>query len=74
MTDKPENPPAFPINGGVWDEDQYGMTLRDYMATKAMGAFISTMNNVVLEGIPKADHVSKWAYAQAGAMLEARES
>ena len=54
------NPPAFPD----WTKD--GMTLRDYMAAKAMQALID--NDGLFSEIPTQ------AYALADAMLKAREA
>lgn len=59
MTDKPENPPAFPPYIDPWidhpnhgrihraqigETDTQGMTLRDYFAGRAMHAMISHAN------------------------------
>ena len=64
------NPPAFPVQS-VYIEDQEtnsrGMSLRDYMAAKAMQAIISSHDNTTL------DFVSGKAYQYADAMLHARE-
>ena len=65
------NPPAFPVQS-VYIEDQEtnsrGMSLRDYMAAKAMQAIISSHDNTTL------DFVSGKAYQYADAMLAARET
>ena len=61
------NPPAFPIGLEAFGEDKTGMTLRDYMAAKAMQAIISSHDNTTL------DFVSGKAYQYADAMLRARE-
>ena len=70
------NPPAFPVQS-VYIEDQEtnsrGMTLRDYMAARAMEAFISGW--IERNIYPPNDlDVAKHAYAMADAMLKARES
>lgn len=64
--------PAFPIfsdsvpHGGnaAWG----GMTLRDYMAAKAMQAELIQNNSV------EDEKIAKWAYAMADAMLKERET
>ena len=65
------NPPAFPVQS-VYIEDQEtnsrGMSLRDYMAAKAMQAIISSHDNTTL------DFVSGKAYQYADAMMKAREA
>ena len=62
------NPPAFPIVIDLGDGVQYqkGMTLRDYMAARAMQALID--NDGLFSEIPTQ------AYALADAMLKAREA
>jgi hypothetical protein len=45
-----------------------GMSLRDYLAAKAMQAIISNPNS---DGYP--EDYAKWAYQQADAMLEVRK-
>lgn len=69
--------PAFPRD---YCSDQFGMTLRDYFAAKAMASFIAsdTINNLIrarvsgttLQGF---DVLADMAYVQADAMLKARE-
>jgi hypothetical protein len=74
MNPKDTSSPAFPTttDNGVnfWE---YGMTLRDYFAAKAMQAHVSDSRS------DRAAHkfqrdVSIIAYQQADAMLEARKS
>jgi hypothetical protein len=67
------NPPAFPIQGfstrygqGFQAVMSDGMTLRDYMAARAMQALID--NDGLFSEIPTQ------AYALADAMLKAREA
>ena len=63
------NPPAFPLhNHGVQTLGMHisGMTLRDYMAARAMQALID--NDGLFSEIPTQ------AYALADAMLKAREA
>ncbi len=67
--------PAFPNVGDVryTSEDQYGMTLRDYFAAKAMQGLVASCNNQDrLEGILGFRKISEAAYAAADAMLKAR--
>lgn len=69
------NEPAFPINGGLHDNQHNGMTLRDYFAAKAMQGY------VIRGGCPDMDEsdddfdsrISKWSYEMADAMLKARD-
>lgn len=74
MTDKPENPPAFPWNqhqneDGTWDQDgEQGMTLRDYFAAESLGGFLS--HPECTASSPEND--AKWAYKYADAMLKER--
>jgi hypothetical protein len=56
------NPPAFPIH---WENHHQGMSLRDYMAAKAMQALID--NDGLFSEIPTQ------AYAIADAMMKERE-
>jgi hypothetical protein len=64
-----KNPPAFPqfvlSNGGAYVEG--GMTLRDYFAAKAMQAMETRSASGTYQGR------AIQAYAQADAMLKARE-
>jgi hypothetical protein len=63
-----KNSPAFPIVIDLGDGVKYqnGMTLRDYMAAKAMQALID--NDSLFSEIPTQ------AYALADEMLKAREA
>ncbi len=76
MTQKPDNPPAFPCidNAGpsgqtVWRHD--GMTLRDYFAAKAMQALMIAPEK---HTVCNADQCANVAYLTADAMLKAREA
>ena len=62
------NPPAFP---SVFDHER-GMTLRDYLAAKAMQGFIQYSAS---KGIytPPDNELAKMSYDLADAMLAARE-
>jgi hypothetical protein len=66
------NPPAFPIH---WEHDHEGMTLRDYMAAKAMQSLISLPETFL--GIHKktitVDQICGSCYEWADAMMKARE-
>ena len=65
-----KNPSAFPISGSQYSHT-YGMTLRDYMAAKAIeGATVSAASNV------RFNHalIAEEAYLLADAMLKARET
>jgi hypothetical protein len=57
------NAPAFPDGLG-----KKGMTLRDYMAAKAMQGMIVDVVQ------PQYDYIAETAYAMADAMLKAREA
>jgi hypothetical protein len=66
------NPPAFPIGLEAFGEDKTGMTLRDYMAAKAMQGLLA---GLLADGQDlKWDQVAIDSYRQADAMLKARES
>ena len=64
--------PAFPHYGGAgWIGP--GMSLRDYFAAKAMQGLLA--GRFLICADPAAEHaVSKAAYQQADAMLEARNA
>jgi len=60
------NPPAFPNEGfNGWGEPFQGMTLRDYMAAKALPFLMSAYEDM--------DAIAGVAYKMADAMLKARE-
>ena len=59
------NPPAFPTGTGVTPYNP-GMTLRDYMAAKAMPQCFAICATT--------DTAAKEAYRMADAMLKAREA
>ena len=68
-----KNPPAFPIQGfstrygqGFQAVVSDGMSLRDYFAAKALPYLMSAYEDI--------DAVARVAYAQADAMLKAREA
>lgn len=68
--------PAFPTqeqrfpDGVLNQEAEYGMTLRDYFAAKAMLAAATNLKGA--DGF-RFDERAQWAYLQADAMLEARK-
>jgi hypothetical protein len=66
------NPPAFPLSGDWSQIKEKGMTLRDYMAAKAMQGMLAGLlaygHDIMW------DQVAKDAYKQADAMLKAREA
>ena len=71
-----KNPPAFPVPLSEYQTLQStaanGMTLRDYFAAKAMQAQWTWFAAGDVPR-PKDFDIAKWAYAQADAMLKARE-
>lgn len=83
MTDKPENPPAFPCkfmkhksgeigNSVAIYEEAEGMTLRDYFAGQALQGMCSFNGT---EGLGCAPYnTAERAYECADAMLKARQS
>ena len=71
------NPPAFPVSADT--KTFQGMSLRDYMAAKAMQGLMAGRWKSDMHGIPydayraDADEWAKSAYHFADAMLKARE-
>lgn len=69
MTDK--TIPAFPTNTATV---QYGMTLRDYFAAKAMQGIMNSDRYVGTIGTNRYEYnTAKHAYQMADAMMEARK-
>lgn len=68
MSDKPENPPAFPCS--VYDGRQAGMTLRDYFAAAAMQGELSSQHG--MSQWTDYQRLAEVAYKAADAMLKAR--
>lgn len=75
MTDKPDNPPAFPFqrpadeNSYILPEPHPGMSLRDYFAAAALTGLLT-------QGYDKFD-LGEWstqAFQYADAMLKARNN
>lgn len=83
MSAKPENPPAFPSpQNENFRAAEYGMSLRDYFAAKAMQGALSNEENFKrfneIRKQKKPDYffenyVSEIAFCCADAMLKARE-
>lgn len=84
--DTVDNPPAFPTHfpaGSAAGLGQQGMSLRDYLAAKAMEAFTGNMvindrmtprhlrATALLEALPDIAEIS---FAMADAMLKARKA
>ena len=70
MTDKIENPPAFPeVDGGRFYRG--GMTLRDYFAGQALAGILSYPDAHLVAGT--ASQAAGSAYQIADAMLAARK-
>lgn len=80
MTDKPENPRAFPRTGegfGNPHYDEAGMTLRDYFAGQAIDAIVA----IGLESLRRGElteytdetKLAEAAYVMADAMLAERK-
>ena len=83
MSDKPNNPPAFPLpntycpNGEI-EHGSNGMTLRDYFAAQAIQGMITNDRFVTNVAKKSAENetdlnLSLAAYEIADAMLKARE-
>lgn len=67
MTDKPENPPAFPTDNVYAGK---GMELRDYFAAAALQGMLSLKEGCALEK----DMLAVICFRMADAMLKARQS
>ena len=76
MTNERNDEPAFPIAGAVAAYQYPGLSLRDYFAAKAMGAFCagaSGMGGFKTEEVREQfEIVARFAYIAADAMLKAR--
>ena len=74
MTDKPENPQAFPIpadDKAGWHSTE-GMTLRDYFAGKALAGFFASALRPIQDRDEDLAHDAEFVYRVADAMLKAR--
>lgn len=60
---------AFPLDPEKWGVDEPGMTLLDYMAAKAMSAYILSLPP---DASLNPSLIAIWSYKMAGAMLAAR--
>ena len=69
-----KNPSAFPLHPEHWQEENQGMTLRDYFAAKAMQGLVTASHND--GGCLKCDdkYIAPLAYDIADDMLKAREA
>jgi hypothetical protein len=61
------SPPAFPVSEGEFNNVEYGMTLRDYFAARAMAGMISKY------GLEDIMELAAIAYNVADAMMAERE-
>ena len=71
------NPPAFPLTSNWLGELRHlnGMTLRDYIAAKAMQAIMGDSRYGGVIGVNNYQHrTAEDAYKMADAMLKAREA
>lgn len=69
-----EDEPAFPVNGGLHENQYNGMGLRDYFAAKALPAVMKLCRHDTLdEGESLPAHCAAAAYLIADAMLAARQ-
>lgn len=69
--------PAFPVSGSEHNYPIEGMTLRDYMASKAMAAIVRRWDGHSFGGGPNSpqyEELAEDAYHIADAMLRAREA
>ena len=65
------NQPAFPLHPESYDEECFGMTLRDYFAAQAMQSFLDEVGSGSDQRFYK--DIAIGAYQVADAMLKARE-
>ena len=65
------NPYAFPLHPESYDEECFGMTLRDYFAAKAMQSFLEEVASGSDQHFYK--DIAVGSYRVADAMLKARE-
>ncbi len=75
MTQKPENPPAFPLSYPRPLGANNGMTLRDYFAVQALvGSLNIAAQKTSYDSVcAESDKLAKRCYDFADAMLEARQ-
>jgi len=88
MSDKPENPAAFPVtpgeiradDGRILERTECGMTLRDYFAAKALQGFLANAGGPIQNngstgwGLVNCNikFIAEYSYDFADAMLKAR--
>jgi hypothetical protein len=76
MSAERDGGPAFPVifehSDGQAISEQFGMTMRDYFAAKALGGMLTDLPKVCY-GLDWQDKVTRTAYELADAMLRARE-
>ena len=65
------NPSAFPLHPEHWQEENQGMTLRDYFAAQAMQALLRQYPDHLMNS--PASEVASDAYSMADAMMKVRE-
>jgi hypothetical protein len=83
---KPINPIAFPLEyeeynsvGILCKRQEFGMTLRDYFAAKAMQGLFSSMGEItkswsqMAKDIPLKEYISNYSYEIADEMLKQRD-
>ena len=71
MTDKPENPYAFPMSEGERHYQEYGMTLRDWFAGQALAGMLAYQGSYGTGNDP-CNNAAR-AYEHADTMLAERE-
>lgn len=75
MSEKPENPPAFPFQPKQPDGEplspEYGMTLLDYFAAHVAQGMVAG-HRTEMSYTPEPYAVADYAYKVAGALLRAR--
>lgn len=73
MTDRPDNPSAFPNDGAFLGQPEAGMTLRDWFAGQALVGFLSgQFKHGRLDNTWDARTCADAAFNIADAMLTAR--
>ena len=66
-----KNPSAFPLHPEHWQEENQGMSLRDYFAAKAMQGYCSNQQHTSSCTVGL---TADCAYEMADAMMKAREA
>lgn len=73
MTNKPENPGAFPMYSEVGNLHQEGMTLRDYFAAAALTGMLANPNvSSAIKGDDASEVLATQAFKDADAVLAER--